>query len=399
MTEHRRGILIVLDGVGAGALPDAAEYGDVGADTLAHVVSAAGGLRLPNLSALGLGYLGEYPGIGRPEQLLGDYGRMNEASVGKDTTTGHWEMMGLVVEQAFPTYPEGFPPEVIQAFSAACGREVIGNLPASGTEIIQQLGEEHLRTGKLIVYTSADSVFQIAAHEDVVPLEELYRICQTARDLLVPPHQVLRVIARPFSGRPGNFFRTAGRRDFSLPPPGKTLLDRLQAERLPTVGIGKIGDIFCGRGLSQTLPTKDNRAGMEETLNSLRRLKCGLVFTNLVDFDTRYGHRNDYLGFAQALQEFDAWLPELLAVLTPQDLLIIASDHGCDPLHPGTDHTREYGLLLVHQPGATCGRPLGIRHSFADIAASLADFFGLEAPKTGESFLFSGANGEHRVSK
>lgn len=353
-----RCLLITLDGVGAGALPDAEEYGDSGANTLAHVAAAAGGLKIPNLGALGLGNilkLAGQPPVPRPQAL---YGRLVERSRGKDTTVGHWELMGAITSRPFPVYPNGFPPVVIEAFKSRTHRGVLGNKPASGTEIIKELGEEHQRSGKLIVYTSADSVFQVAAHEDVVPVKELYRHCLAAREILKGEHKVVRVIARPFVGAPGNFTRTARRRDFSIEPP-RTYLNILSELGVKVHGVGKIYQIFAGAGVAHEHKTGSNAAGLSKSIELLRELDEGLIFTNLVDFDMLWGHRNDVQGFARGLEEVDAAIPEIIAACRPGDLLIITADHGCDPLHAGTDHTREYVPLLarsgtdVYSPGGS----------------------------------------------
>ncbi|MBI4400952.1 MAG: phosphopentomutase [Nitrospirae bacterium] len=379
--------LVVLDGVGVGELPDAADYGDTGANTLAHVATAVGGLQLPNLEALGLGHIGEFAGIRRMGHPDGCFGKMGELSRGKDSTTGHWEMSGFVLETPFPTYPSGFPREVIEPFQQIIGRLVLGNRPASGTAVIQEFGEEHLKTGALIVYTSADSVFQIAAHEQVIPVEELYRICREARKLLRPPHQVARVIARPFIGEPGAFVRTARRRDFSVEPPGQTLLDVLKASGQPVVGIGKIDDLFNGRGLTRAIHTGNNATGIDETTRMLTMIPRGLIFTNLVDFDMGYGHRKDTPGYAMALEEFDARLPELLGAMRQDDLLCLTSDHGNDPTTPGTDHSREYVPLLVYGPRLARGVKLGTRQTFADLGQTIADALGAKRLAWGQSFL------------
>jgi phosphopentomutase len=384
-----RVLLIVLDGVGVGAMPDAAAYGDEGAHTLAHVAEAAGGLRVPNLEALGLGHLGALAGVRRTAQPDGCFGRMAALSNGKDSTIGHWEMTGVVLEKPFPTYPNGFPPDVIGAFQQAIGRKTLGNYAASGTTIIQEMGLQHLQTGSPIVYTSADSVFQIAAHAQVIPVEELYSMCRTARKLLAPPHQVARVIARPFSGEPGAFTRTSGRRDFSIEPPAPTLLDGLKADGYPVIGIGKIEDLFKGRGLTRAMPTKSDQATLEETMQTLQSIPRGLIFANLIEFDTLYGHRNDAAGFAQALQAFDARLPDILGRMQPDDLLCITADHGNDPTRPGTDHTREYVPLLVYGAHMARGVNLGTRKSFADLGQTIAEALGSKRLAWGESFLHS----------
>lgn len=381
-----RAAVIVLDSVGVGALPDAAAYGDAGANTLAHVAEAVEGLSLPHLERLGLGNIVPVKGLTPSAAPLAFYGKMGEISAGKDTTTGHWELMGLITKEPFPVYPQGFPPEVIEPFEKAIGRPVLGNKPASGTEIIAELGEEHIRTGYPIVYTSADSVFQIAAHEEVIPVEELYRYCLIARKLLTGKHAVGRVIARPFLGSAGNFYRTPRRRDFALPPPRPTVLDFLKEAGQEVIGIGKIEDIFAGRGLTQARHTEDNLDGIQKTIAALGEPFSGLLFTNLVDYDMRYGHRNDAAGYARALMEFDAHLPEIMAALKSGDLLVITADHGCDPTTPGTDHTREYVPILAYPAGASRGYNLGTRSTFADLAATLAEMFGLPSPEAGTSF-------------
>jgi phosphopentomutase len=384
-----RVVLIVLDGVGVGALPDAAAYGDAGSNTLAHVAEAVGGLRLPNLEALGLGHIGDFRGLRKVSEPDGCFGKMAQLAKGKDTTAGHWELAGLILQKPFPTYPDGFPPAVIEAFEKAIGRKVLGNRPASGTEIIKELGEEHVRSGSPIVYTSADSVFQIAAHEEVVPLEQLYQMCREARKLLRPPHGVGRVIARPFSGDPGRFTRTVHRRDFSLEPPAPTLLDLLKAAGEPVVGIGKIDDIFKSRGLTRATHTGTNAEGMAETVRALATVPRGLVFVNLVDFDMLYGHRKDATGFAGALGEFDHWLPTLLGQMRQGDLLCLTADHGNDPTRPGTDHSREYVPLLTYGPRLARGVSLGDRATLADLGQTIADALHVKRLAWGESFLHS----------
>ncbi|MBI5870642.1 MAG: phosphopentomutase [Actinobacteria bacterium] len=341
-----RCLLITLDGVGCGALPDAGEFGDEGVNTLAHVAEAASGLKLPNLGALGLGNILPLAGVPPAPRPQAMFGKLREQSRGKDTTVGHWELMGVVTKKAFPVYPDGFPPDVIESFKKATGRGVLGNIPASGTQIINELGVEHLRTGSLIVYTSADSVFQIAAHDDVVTPEELYEYCRKARDILRGEHEVVRVIARPFTGEAGEFTRTPGRRDFSVVPP-RTYLNILAELGVPVHGVGKISQIYAGSGVRYEHKTGGNAEGLEKSISLMRELEEGLVFTNLVDFDMLWGHRNDPTGFAAALEEVDAAVPELIASCGENDLMILTADHGCDPVAPGTDHTREYIPLLA----------------------------------------------------
>ncbi|MQL52069.1 phosphopentomutase [Desulfofundulus thermobenzoicus] len=384
-TKISRITLIVLDSVGIGALPDAARYGDEGSNTLAHIARYVGGLRLPHLGALGLGNILAIEGVPPAGKPKAAYGRMAEASAGKDTTTGHWEIAGLLLERPFPVYPHGFPPEIIKPFEERIGRPVLGNKPASGTAIIEELGAEHMRTGRPIVYTSADSVFQIAAHEEVIPLEELYRMCRIARALLTGEHAVGRVIARPFVGQPGSFQRTANRRDFSLPPPAPTVLDLLQEKGLAVLAVGKIEDIFAGRGITEALHTENNMDGVDKTLTFMRRDDRGLIFTNLVDFDMLYGHRNNPRGYAGALEDFDRRLPEILAALRDDEVLIITADHGCDPTTGSTDHSREYVPLLVYGRKVKAGWDLGTRRTFSDVAATVAELFGLSYPR-GKSF-------------
>jgi phosphopentomutase len=382
-----RAFLIVLDGVGVGALPDAGDYGDAGSHTLAHVAEANGGLRVPNLERLGLGRITGVRGVRPVADASGSFGRMAERSPGKDSTTGHWEMAGLVLDRPFPTYPHGFPVPLLDALSRRVGRGWIGNVAASGTEIIQRLGAEHQRTGALIVYTSADSVFQVAAHEQTVPLDELYAICRTARELLTGEHAVGRVIARPFEGDPGGYRRTARRRDFSLPPPRPTLLDRLVEHGLAVVTVGKVDDLFAGRGVTEALHTTDNAEGEALLIDLARRSGEGLVFANLVDFDTLYGHRNDPAGFARALERFDDRLSEMLGRLRADEICLVTADHGNDPTTPSTDHSREYVPLLVAGPRARRGVDLGTRATFADVSASLSELFGLARPAAGTSFI------------
>ncbi|HEY8858488.1 MAG TPA: phosphopentomutase [Gaiellales bacterium] len=367
-----RACVIVLDAVGAGDLPDAADFGTAGSSTLAHVAEAVGGLEVPAMQALGLGNIMPLRGCPPRRAAPSVHGRLAERSLGMDTTTGHWEMAGIITERPFPTYPDGFPAEVIEAFSKATGRPVIGNVAASGTEIIQRLGEEHQRTGAWIVYTSADSVFQIAAHEGTIPVEELYEACRVARTILVGEHAVGRVIARPFEGEPGAYVRTPRRHDFSLEPPAPNYLERLRARGVTVHGVGKISDIFAGRDMDGSRPTTSNGHGIAVTTELLRALPDhSFVFTNLVETDMLWGHRNDPRGFADALEEFDAGLPDILAALRHGDLLVLTSDHGCDPTTPSTDHSREHALLLAHVPGAPL---LSSRHdgdTFADVGATV----------------------------
>ncbi len=386
-SQRRRVAVIVLDGLGIGALPDAEKYGDLGSNTLGHLAEAVGGLDLPHLAQCGLGHLGDFQGIPALDRPIASYGRMAEASSGKDTLIGHWEMTGLMTETPFPTYENGFPPEVIRPFEAKIGRKVLGNCVASGTKIIQDLGARHLVSESPIVYTSADSVFQIAAHESVIPPTLLYEICEIARDLLKEPHQVARVIARPFIGEVGHFVRTDRRRDFSLPPTSETLLDRLAQQDIPVVGIGKIDDIFSGRGLSTAIHTRNNDDGMDQTLSVLGQIDTGLIFTNLVDFDMLYGHRNDPIGYTEALKRFDQWLPVFISKMKKGDYLMITADHGNDPLFPGTDHTREYVPLLVYHKGTEIGIDLGDRGSFADLGQTIAEIFQVPPLSAGKSFF------------
>lgn len=385
MAAFERILLIVLDSVGVGALPDAVRYGDEGSDTLGNIQRRRP-MHLPHLAALGLGNLKPLPSLPPASRPAASFGRCAILSEGKDTTAGHWEMAGIILEHGFPTYPRGFPAELIAEFEARIGRGTLGNVAASGTEIIKQLGAEHLRTGKPIVYTSADSVFQVAAHEEVISPAELYRICAIARDLLRGPHEVGRVIARPFVGTaPQNFQRTRNRHDFAVEPPPGMLLDRLAERDIPVHAVGKIYDIFLGRGIREHLPMESNADGMAKTQAALARWHGGLVFVNLVDFDMLYGHRNDVEGYARALEAFDADLGRLLPALGPSDLLILTADHGCDPTTPSTDHSREYAPLLAFTP-ACAGTNLGTRASLADIGETVAENFGVPLHR-GSSFF------------
>jgi phosphopentomutase len=379
-----RTIILVADGVGCGGAPDAAAYGDAGADTLGNLARRMGGLSLPHLGALGLGRLTAIAGVPPEPSPRGAWGALTEASAGKDTITGHWEMAGLVTTQAMATFPQGFPPAITDELSRAAGRALLGNKTASGTAIIEELGPEHLRTGALIVYTSADSVLQIAAHEEVVPLAELYRICEAAR-IIADRERIGRVIARPFVGQPGAFRRTYNRRDFALVPPAPTLCDVVTGAGVPVVGVGKIWDIFAGRGVPTTIHSEGNDDGMRLTLEALASLTHGLLFVNLVDFDMTYGHRNDCPGFARALESLDAWLPRLEAELRPDDVVFITADHGNDPTKTGTDHTRERVPVLAFGPRVTV-RNLGVRSSFCDLGQTVAEALGVPRLALGTSF-------------
>jgi len=383
-----RVFLIVLDGVGIGELPDAAKYGDVGSNSLANTAKAVGGLDLPVLQSLGLGNIAPIPGVSPVARAEGAYGKMAEASAGKDTITGHWEMAGIIQESPLSVYPEGFPDEVITEFEQAIGRRVLGNIPASGTQIINDLGAEHMKTGYPIVYTSADSVFQIAAHEEVVSLNDLYRFCGIARKMLSGEYKVGRVIARPFIGVPGSFTRTANRKDFSLESPEETILDRLVKTGVRTIGVGKIEDIFSNRGLSESYHTTNNRETMEKTLELVKtddQLPT-FAFINCIDFDMVYGHRNDAPGYARALAEIDRNLARLFPALKEQDVVMITGDHGCDPTTPSTDHSREYVPLLVSGAQVKKNVNLGIRKTFADLSATVAQIFDLTGWKKGTGF-------------
>ena len=382
---RRRAVILVLDGCGVGAAPDAADYGDVGNDTLGNVARSRGGLSLPNLAAAGLGCVARIEGVPPVVEPEAAWGLMHPASAGKDSTTGHWEIAGVHLERPFPTYPHGFPAEVVNAFAAATGRGVIGNVAASGTEIIARFGEEHERTGAWIAYTSADSVFQIAAHERIVPLEELYAACETARRQLVAPHDVSRVIARPFEGAAGAYERTSNRRDYSIAPPGETLIDALAAAGVPRAGVGKVDDLFAGRHL-RARHTASNAEGIRGILDWLRGSQGGLLFANLVDFDTLYGHRNDAAGFERALSEFDAALPAIREALREDDLLFITADHGNDPTTASSDHARENVPLLV-LGDAVHPVALGARETFSDLGATVAEWLNVAFRGQGESFL------------
>ncbi|REJ24277.1 MAG: phosphopentomutase [Bacillaceae bacterium] len=385
---YKRVFLIVMDSVGIGEAPDAELYNDKGADTLGHIAEHLGGLHLPNLAKLGLGNIREIKGVPKTDKPLAFYTKMKEASAGKDTMTGHWELMGLKIDSPFQVFPDGFPEELIEELEKRTGRKVLGNKPASGTAIIEELGKEHMKTGAIIVYTSADSVLQIAAHEKVIPLNELYQICQIARELtLDEKYMVGRVIARPFVGEPGNFERTANRHDYALKPFGRTVMNELKDGGFDVIALGKISDIYDGEGITDAIRTKSNMDGMDKLIQIFDRDFTGLSFLNLVDFDAKFGHRRDPEGYGQALEEFDARLSEVFKKMKEEDLLIITADHGNDPLHHGTDHTREYVPLLVYNSTYTKGKELPIRETFADVGATIAENFGVQMPNYGTSFL------------
>ncbi|AQU75744.1 phosphopentomutase [Priestia megaterium] len=385
---YKRVFLIVMDSVGIGESPDAEKYNDKGADTFGHIAEHCNGLHMPNMAKLGLSNIREIKGIGKAEKPLAYYTKMQEASAGKDTMTGHWEIMGLNIDTPFNVFPDGFPEELISQLEEKTGRKIIGNKPASGTEILDELGKQHMETGDLIVYTSADSVLQIAAHEEIVPIDELYKICEIARELtLDDPYMIGRVIARPFLGEPGNFTRTSNRHDYALKPFGRTVMNELKDNDIDVIAIGKISDIYDGEGVTKSLRTKSNMDGMDKLVDTLNMDFTGLSFLNLVDFDALYGHRRDPQGYGQALEEYDARLEEVFDLLKEDDLLIITADHGNDPIHHGTDHTREYVPLLVYNKGMQEGKELSIRQTFADIGATVAENFGVAMPKHGKSFL------------
>jgi phosphopentomutase len=382
-----RAIIIVLDSCGIGELPDAGRYGDEGSNTLPHIAETVGGVRLPTLARLGLGRIVPILGVEPVPRPDGAYGRLTERSPGKDSTTGHWELMGLILDRPFPTYPNGFPSEVIEAFEGTIGTRTLGNYAASGTQIIEDLGPEHQRTGYPIVYTSADSVFQIAAHEDVIAVDRLYAMCETARRVLTGEHAVSRVIARPFVGSPGRYTRTDRRRDFSLPPTGPTVLDAAVGAGYGVTGIGKIPDLFAGRGITDSVHTHDDLDGMAQTAQAMDRRDSGIIFTNLVDLDTKYGHRNDPEGYARDLEAIDAALPGVLRRLREADLLVVTADHGNDPTTPSTDHSREYTPLLLAGPRIRGGVSVGVRETFADVGATVAEALGIPWAGPGKSFL------------
>ncbi|WP_413365804.1 phosphopentomutase [Lysinibacillus sp. 3P01SB] len=388
MNSFKKVHVIVMDSVGIGEAPDAEKFGDAGSDTLGHIAKEMNGLNMPVMGSLGLSNIRKLQGIEPAQTPKAYYGKMQEASVGKDTMTGHWEIMGLNIDKPFKVYPDGFPPELITELEMRTGRKVLCNKPYSGTAVIEDYGKEHMETGAIIVYTSADPVLQIAAHEEVIPLDELYKICEIARELtLVPEYLVGRVIARPFIGEPGNFERTSNRHDYALSPFGRTTMNEMKDAGLDVIAIGKISDIFNGEGVTEAIRTKSNTDGMDQLNKVVRSDFHGMSFLNLVDFDANFGHRRDPIGYGEALEEFDRRLPEVLEALTKDDLLIITADHGNDPTFTGTDHTREYVPLIVYSPRFAAGAELPLRTTFADIAATVAENFGVAAPQFGKSFL------------
>lgn len=381
-----RVIWMIIDSVGIGALPDSEKFGDVNVNTLGNIVKNYKDIKLPNMLKLGLGNIDGIDSLEGVESPIGAFGRASEVSEGKDTTTGHWEMTGVLVETPFKTYENGFPKEIIDEFERKTNRKVIGNKPASGTAILDELGEQQMKTGEVIVYTSADSVFQIAAHEEIIPLDELYKMCEIAREIMMGDNAVARIIARPFVGQPGAFERTSNRRDYSLSPFEDTVLDNIKNSNLDVIGVGKIEDIFNKQGITEAIHTKDNMDGVDQTINYMKKENNGLIFTNLVDFDSKYGHRRDVKGYKEALEEFDARIPEILENMENDDILIINSDHGNDPTYKGTDHTREYIPMLICGKNVKSGLNLGTRSSFADIGATVADLLNVKMPKHGNSF-------------
>lgn len=393
--RYNRVHLIVLDSVGIGEAPDAALFGDEGSNTLGHIGEELDGLQLPNLERLGLGNIAPIRGVAAQDETLGFYTKMEEASVGKDTMTGHWEITGLNIDKPFKVYPNGFPEELIEELESKTGRKVIGNKPASGTAIIDELGEEHMKTGAIIVYTSADPVLQIAMHEEIIPIEEQYRICEIAREITLKPEFLVgRVIARPFIGTPNDFTRTTNRHDYALKPFGKTVMNELKDKGYDVIAIGKIADIYNGEGVTEAVRTTGNMDGVDKLLDVMKQQFEGLSFVNLVDFDALYGHRRDPVGYGRALEEFDARLPEIIKAMDTEDLLIITADHGNDPTFPGTDHTREFVPLLVYSPSNAASGELEIRKTFADIGATIAENFQVDKPEFGKSFLADIAEGD-----
>ncbi|MDT8859835.1 phosphopentomutase [Alkalihalobacillus sp. MEB130] len=386
--RYKRVFLIVMDSVGIGEAPDAADFGDEGSNTLGHIAEKMNGLTMPNMEALGLSHIREIKGIKKVENPLGHYGIMQESSSGKDTMTGHWELMGLHIQEPFRVFPNGFPNELVQELERQWGRKMIGNKVASGTEILDELGAEHVQTGDLIVYTSADSVLQIAAHEEIVPIEELYDICEKARKItLDPKYMIGRVIARPFVGKEGEWKRTSNRHDYALKPFGRTVMNELADNGIDSIALGKISDIYDGEGVTEAIRTVSNDDGMEKLLETIRKPFNGLCFLNLVDFDAVYGHRRDPIGYGKALEQFDRQLKQVIEELGENDLLMITADHGNDPTHKGTDHTREYVPLIVYNKNQREAKDLGVRSTFADVGATIADNFGVSLPKHGTSFL------------
>jgi phosphopentomutase len=387
-TTFKRVHIIVMDSVGIGAAPDAEKFNDLGVDTYGHIAQACGGLTMPNMGKLGISNISNIQGIPPTDHPLAYYSKMQELSNGKDTMAGHWEFMGLNTKQPFRIFPEGFPDELIQRIEEKTGRKVIGNRPASGTEILTDLGPEHMKTGALILYTSGDSVLQIAAHEEIIPLTELYEICAYCREItLEDPYKLGRIIARPFLGQPGNFKRTSNRHDYALKPFGRTVMNELQDAHYDVIALGKISDIYAGEGVTKSIHTVSNMDGMDKFIATFDEEFTGLSFLNLVDFDALFGHRRDPQGYGKALEEYDARLPEVFAKMNHEDLLIITADHGNDPTYQGTDHTREYVPLLVYSPRFTGGKSLPIRTSFADIGATIAENFNVTMPEYGTSFL------------
>ena len=382
----KRAILVVLDSVGIGEMPDADQYGDVGSNTLGNIADKVGGMEIPNLEKLGLGNIAPLKGVCAMDTPEGAFGKSAELSVGKDTVTGHWEMSGVILEKPLNTYPEGFSKEIMDAFEAKIGRKTLGNVVASGTEIIERLGDEHVKTGYPIIYTSADSVFQIAAHEGVIPLDELYRYCEVAREMLVGDWQVGRVIARPFIGEDGVYTRTDNRKDFALDPFNKTILEYVKEAGQNVMCVGKISDVFNNIGVTHTVHTKNNMEGVDETLKFMKEDLGGLLWTNLVDFDMKFGHRNDYVGYYNAIREFDERLPEILETMTEEDILILTADHGCDPTTPSTDHSREYIPILVYGKSVKPGANLGVRRTFSDIGKTVLEYLWVPNDLYGESF-------------
>ncbi|MFA5524260.1 MAG: phosphopentomutase [Tissierellales bacterium] len=378
--------LIVLDSLGIGELPDANLYGDEGSNTLGNILRNKKDVRLKNLSKLGLGQIEGVEGLKTLENVVGSYGRLSERSVGKDTTTGHWEISGIILDKPFPTFPNGFPDEIIEEFEELIGTRILGNKVASGTTIIEELGEEHINTGYPIVYTSADSVFQIAAHENIIQIDKLYELCEIARKIMKGKYAVGRVIARPFEGKPGSFERTTNRKDFSLKPTGKTMLDFIEEAGLEVMAVGKIEDIFSGQGITKSVHTVDNMDGVEKTIKYIKERNRGLIFANLVDFDMKYGHRNDVDGYAKALEEFDYRIPDIIESLKEDEVLMITADHGCDPTTASTDHSREYVPIIIYGDRIKKGVNLGTRKSFSDIGATILDLLGLDGISNGESF-------------